>query len=119
MKRIPGADGAGRADGNLTAALARFVVDSRCTDIPQPVVREALRSILNFAGCAIGGSRSTVVERALRVFDRYCGPRAASVFGRAERLDIFAAACLNAMSASLLTYDDTPVPTVIALLKGR
>ena len=52
---------------NLSAALARFVVESRWEDIPSPVVREALRSILNFAGCAIGGSQSQAVQRALRV----------------------------------------------------
>ena len=98
-------------DGRHTAALARFAVDSQWVDIPKAVVREALRSILNFAGCAIGGSRSEAVNRSLRVFDRFSGPRKASVFGRAEKLDLFAAACLNAMSANVLTYDDTHVPT--------
>jgi len=98
---------------NLTAALARFAVEARWDDIPQSVVREALRSILNFAGCAIGGSRCEAVERSLRVFGRFSGPRSASVFGRAEKLDIFAAACVNAMSANALTYDDTHVPTVM------
>ena len=98
---------------NRTAALARFVVDAQWSDIPQTVVREALRSILNFAGCAIGGSRSEAVNRSLRVFDRYSGPRNASVLGRSEKLDVFAAACLNAMSANVLTYDDTHVPTVM------
>ena len=100
-------------DGRHTAALARFAVDSQWVDIPKAVVREALRSILNFAGCAIGGSRSEAVNRSLRVFDRFSGPRKASVFGRAEKLDLFAAACLNAMSANVLTYDDTHVPTVM------
>ena len=98
---------------NFTAELARFTVDSRWEDIPAPVVREALRSIVNFAGCAIGGSRSDAVERALHVLGRYSGPRTASVFGRTERIDIFAAACLNAMSANVLTFDDTHVPTVM------
>jgi len=99
--------------GNLTAELARFVVDSQWSDLPAPVVREALRSIMNFAGCALGGSQSQAVSRALRVLDRYCGPRVATVFGRSECVDIFAASCLNAMSANVLTFDDTHVPTVI------
>ena len=98
---------------NFTAELSRFTVESRWEDIPAPVVREALRSIVNFAGCAIGGSRSEAVERALHVLGRYSGPRTASVFGRTERIDIFAAACLNAMSANVLTFDDTHVPTVM------
>ncbi len=98
---------------NLSAALARFVVESRWEDIPSPVIREALRSILNFAGCAIGGSQSQAVRRALRVMAPYGGPRVASVFGRTERVDIFLAACFNAMSANVLTFDDTHVPTVM------
>ena len=107
-----GADDQGN-DARNTAALAHFVVDSQWEDFPSAVVREALRSILNFAGCAIGGSRSEAVNRSLRVFDRYSGPRIASVLGRSEKLDVFAAACLNAMSANVLTYDDTHVPTVM------
>ena len=98
---------------DVTAELARFAVESRWEDIPGPVVREALRSILNFSGCAIGGSRSNAVERALRIFEKYSGPRTASIFGRTERIDIFAAAALNAMSSNVLSFDDTHVPTVI------
>jgi 2-methylcitrate dehydratase PrpD len=108
VSRMPVSDGDGQ-----TAALAQFVADSRWQDIPSAVVHEASRAVLNYAGCAIGGSRSAAVERALRVFDRYSGPRTASLFGRPERVDVFAASCLNAMSANVLTYDDTHVPTVM------
>ena len=98
---------------NVTAHLAQFLVETRWRDIPQSVRKEAKRSILNHIGCALGGCRSDPVERALRVLDRFSGPREATVFGRHERVDIFSAACLNAMSSNVLTFDDTHVPTVM------
>ncbi len=113
MNQAQGHGGMDDGVGQQTAALAHFVAESRWEDMPAQVVHEASRAVLNFAGCAIGGSRSAAVARALRVFDCYSGPRTASVFGRHERVDIFAAASLNAMSANVLTYDDTHVPTVM------
>ncbi len=98
---------------NVTAHLAEFIVESGWSDIPQSLRKEAKRSILNHIGCALGGCRSDAVERALRVLDRFSGPREATVFGRHQRVDIFGAACLNAMSSNVLTFDDTHVPTVI------
>src|SRR5258706_16422680 len=41
----------------VTDRLAEFIVGSRWQDIPPPVRREAMRSILNFVGCALGGSQ--------------------------------------------------------------
>jgi 2-methylcitrate dehydratase PrpD len=98
---------------NVTADLAQFIVESSWSDIPPTVRKEAKRSLLNHIGCALGGCRSDAVERALRVLDRFSGPREATLFGRPERVDIFAAACLNAMSSNVLTFDDTHVPTVM------
>jgi len=98
---------------NVTARLAQFIVESRWSDIPQSLRREATRSILNHIGCALGSCRHEVIERALGVMDRFSGPRVATVVGRTERLDILAAASLNAMSSNVLNFDDTHVPTVI------
>ena len=49
----------------VTRALARYVVGARYTDIPAPVRKEAQRTLLNWMGCAVGGSR--VVRVKLRV----------------------------------------------------
>ena len=98
---------------NVTARLAQFIVESRWSDIPPSLRREAQRSILNHLGCALGSCRDVAIERALAVFDRFSGPRVATVVGRSERLDILSAASLNAMSSNVLNFDDTHVPTVI------
>jgi len=109
----PAQAGEGGPCENVTARLAQFIVESRWSDIPQSLRREATRSILNHIGCALGSCRDTVIERALVVMDRFSGPRVATVVGRSERLDILAAASLNAMSSNVLNFDDTHVPTVI------
>ncbi len=98
---------------NVTARLAQFIAESRWSNIPQSLRKEAQRSILNHLGCALGSCRDEVVERALVVADRFSGPREATVVGRTERLDILGAASINAMSSNALNFDDTHVPTVI------
>ena len=37
---------------NVTRTLARFVVEAKAADVPAPVRKEAVRSLLNWAGCA-------------------------------------------------------------------
>src|SRR5438477_6142553 len=97
----------------VTDRLAAFIVDSRWQDIPQPVRREGMRSILNFVGCALGGSQDEAVGLAAGVLTPYFGPAQAGVFGRRERPDALHAAFLNAVSANVLEYDDTHLATVI------
>ena len=40
-----------------TKTLASYVVNARFADIPEDVRREARRSLINYVGCAVGGSR--------------------------------------------------------------
>jgi 2-methylcitrate dehydratase PrpD len=97
----------------VTGRLAEFIVGSRWQDIPQQVRREGMRSVLNFIGCALGGSQDEAVGLAAGVLAPYFGPAQAGVFGRRERPDALYAAFLNAVSANVLEYDDTHLPTVI------
>src|SRR5437763_876618 len=100
-------------DLRITRRLAEFVAGSRWEDIPQPVRHEGMRSLLNFAGCALGGSQDEAMTLAARVLAPYFGPANSSVIGRSERPDALNAAFLNAVSANVLEYDDTHLATVI------
>src|SRR5690242_7282068 len=100
---------------NITWRLADFVVTSRWEDIPNPVRREGVRSLLNFVGCALGGSHDEAVGLAASVLTPYFGPTQAAVIGRPERPDTLNAAFLNAVSANVLEYDDTHLGTVMHL----
>jgi len=97
----------------VTRRLAAYVVEARDEDIPGHVTHEAKRALLNWLGCAIGGSRHETVERALAAFAQFSGPAQASVLGRGERLDLLHAALLNGISSHVLDFDDTHHPTLI------
>ena len=97
----------------VTRTLARFVVEHRYDDLSGKVRHEAARSILNWVGCAIGGSRHETVERALAALGEFSGPPQATVLGRGDRLDIMQAALMNGISSHTFDFDDTHLKTVI------
>ena len=97
----------------VTRTLADWVVASRPGDIPAAVRQEATRSLVNWVGCAVGGSRHETVDRALQAFLEFSGPPRATVLGRIERLDVLHAALMNGISSHVLDYDDTHLKTII------
>ena len=90
-----------------TRTLASYVVNGRLADIPQDVLREARRSLVNFMGCAVGGAGDEAVDAALRAFRPFSGVPTANVLGRAERLDPLHASLMNGISSHVYDYDDT------------
>ena len=92
---------------SVTRELAAYLVGSRPDQIPADVRHEAKRAILNYVGCAVGGSREDAVQIALKVLTPYSGERTARVLGRNERLDPLQASLLNGISSHVLDYDDT------------
>ena len=97
----------------VTKILAQFVVDSRYADIPAKIRHEATRSVLNWLGCAVGGSHHPTIDIALSALAPFSGPAQASVLGRSERLDIMHAALINGISSHVFDFDDTHLKTVI------
>ena len=97
----------------VTRTLARFVVEARAADMPEAVRREAVRSIVNWLGCAVGGCRHETISLALAALDEFSGKREASILGRSEKLDIFLAALANGMSSHVFDFDDTHLKTII------
>ena len=98
---------------DATAALVRFLIDTRWEDVPAAVQQHATRSILNFVGTALGGSHDPAIERAVAVLGPFSGPPEATVIGRRERFDALTAAFLNGASGNVFDFDDTHMPTVI------
>jgi 2-methylcitrate dehydratase PrpD len=98
---------------DVTRTLATYVVTSKPDALPPPVRAEACRTLLNWAGCAVGGSRHETVDIAVRTVARFAGPAQASVVGRRERLDILHSALVNGISSHVLDFDDTHLKTVI------
>jgi 2-methylcitrate dehydratase PrpD len=97
----------------VTRTLARYVVDAQYSDIPSAVRKEAVRSLLNWAGCAIGGSGHEAVDRALLAVKPFAGAPEAGILGRRERTDVLNAALLNGISSHVFDFDDTHLKTII------
>jgi 2-methylcitrate dehydratase PrpD len=90
-----------------TQILANWVVKSDLEDIPEDVRREAFRAIVNYTGCALGGSPDPAVNIAICAFAPFFGPPIARILGRAERVDPLHAALMNGISSHVYDYDDT------------
>src|SRR5262245_6599511 len=74
------------ASKDATRKLARSIIASRFEDLPGSVRHEAKRTLLNWIGCAIGGSGHETVGNAVAALLPFCGPSQASLFGRRERV---------------------------------
>ncbi len=94
-------------------ALGHFLAASRWTDIPPALRHEAVRSLLNHLGCALGVARDPAVTTALKVMAGFSGAPAATVIGQGRKLDPLSAAFVNCIAGNLLDYDDTHLRTVI------
>jgi 2-methylcitrate dehydratase PrpD len=92
---------------SVTATLAAYVVDSELEEIPADVQQEAKRALLNYLGCALGGSVEPALDVAIATLAPYSGKPSAVVLGRRVRFDPLHAALLNGISSHVHEYDDT------------
>ena len=98
---------------DVTRTLARYVLSVRYEDLPEPVRKEARRTLVNWVGCTVGGSRHETVDVAIAALAPFSGPAQATVLGRRERLDILHASLMNGISSHVFDFDDTHLKTVI------
>lgn len=98
---------------NVTRILAHYVVTAKYDDLPASVRKEGVRTLLNWVGVAIGGSRHQTVDIAASALAPFSGPSQASLLGRRERFDIMNAAFINGVSSHIFDYDDTHLKTII------
>lgn len=97
----------------VTRQLAHWVLQVRHDDIPAGVRKEAARTLLNYVGVAVGGSRHQTVDIAVAALTPFSGTAQAGLFGRSERLDPMNAAFVNGVSSHIFDFDDTHLKTVI------
>lgn len=101
------------APPHVTRILADYVVGARYDDLPEPVRREGRRTLLNWVGVAIGGSRHQTVDVAVAALAPFSGPAQAALLGRRERFDVMNAAFINGVASHIFDYDDTHLKTII------
>jgi len=105
--------GASVAAVDVTRRLARYIVSAQSTELPEKVRKEAARTLLNWVGCAVGGSKHETLNIAIAALAPFSGPAQASILGRRERMDVLNAAFMNGVSSHIFDYDDTHLRTVI------
>jgi 2-methylcitrate dehydratase PrpD len=110
---VPLPDEATAEAKNVTQKLVRYIVNARRDDVPAVVRREGARTLLNWVGCAVGGSRHETVDKAIAALAPFSGPAQATVLGRKERLDILSASLMNGISSHIFDFDDTHLRTIV------
>jgi 2-methylcitrate dehydratase PrpD len=98
---------------STTRELADFAVSAAFKDLPERVVHEAKRDMINLLGVALYSSSDPSLAILLRVFDAEGAKPRASVWGRGLKTSLGNAALANGYTGHLEDYDDTHFPTVI------
>lgn len=96
-----------------TQQLARFIAEYDTDAMPIDVREQAVRCLVNWAACAVGGSRHPAVNHALAALRPFIGKPQATLLGRSERVDALHAALLNGISSHVLDFDDTHLDTLV------
>ncbi|WP_199254915.1 MmgE/PrpD family protein [Mycolicibacterium mengxianglii] len=95
-----------RASG-LTSALAAYAAELQFVDLPDAVIHEAKRALIDHVGVAVAASGEAPVDALVRVSARLTGPGPYTVVGRGETATMPYAVLANGFAAHLLDYDDT------------
>ncbi|MDQ6923534.1 MAG: MmgE/PrpD family protein [Pseudomonadota bacterium] len=97
----------------VTQMLADFVTKHPSQGWDASVDKEAHRTLLNWAGCAIGASRHPTVKAALAAVMELAPTAQATILGRVEQVDVASAALLNGITSHTFDFDDTHLLTII------
>jgi 2-methylcitrate dehydratase PrpD len=89
-----------------TRTLAEFIAATRFDDLPEGVVHEAQRHILDTLGATICGSTSESAEATRRATARLDGAGACTVIGRRAHANPFNASLINGTAAYSTLMDD-------------
>jgi len=92
---------------SVTRTLAEFTADYKYEDIPQQMLSQAKRCIIDSLGCAIGGSATTLGKTIVRSVKALKGPKQSIIIGDGSKVGCNEASFVNTLSANLLDFDDS------------
>lgn len=99
-----------------TQALATWALDLQYSSLSSSVVDAAVKSVYNWAGCAIGGYAQSAPHVAqVSIGEPFGGPGTASILASNDSalVDAQIAALVNGISSHIDDYDDTHLETII------
>ncbi|MCL4488280.1 MAG: MmgE/PrpD family protein [Chloroflexi bacterium] len=91
---------------SATGELASFVCHLDASGLPDAVLRQASRCVLDLVGVAIAGTRQPMAEISARFGYEQFAPGNNAVIGSSQRLSATGAAWINGTYASALDMDD-------------
>ena len=96
----------------VTAQLADFVSSLRRPEIPDDVVHQARRCLVDWLACTLAGSAEVESDRLRRTLTALepSHPGGATIVGTRQRASATSAALANGFAAHLLDFDDTYNP---------
>src|SRR3954464_4504064 len=92
---------------HATHALCAHIAQLDFHALPDTIVHEAHRGLLDWIGCALAGARHPTLDKLTRVLSGAGGKPVAHVFGRHGRLGVLEAPLANGQAGHVLDYDDT------------
>ena len=105
--------GAAPLGTSITRDLAAFIARFRYEDLPEDAVHESRRSVLDWLGGALAGSRHPTLGKLMPVLEELSGKPQATVLGRGMKLGLMEAALANGQAGHVLDYDDTHMGGVV------
>jgi 2-methylcitrate dehydratase PrpD len=96
----------------LTQQLADFVVETRYEDLPQAVVHEAKRVLLDSVGCALAGMVAEKGKLSVGMARRLGGPPESFILGTKDKISCAGAAFANGELINALDFDAVLLPAI-------
>jgi 2-methylcitrate dehydratase PrpD len=97
----------------ITRILAEFVANHPSKGWSDAVEHEAVRTFVNWLGCAVGAANHEAVLATLKATQTLLPPAQALIAGRRDRVDMASAALINGISSHTFDFDDTHLKTII------
>lgn len=91
----------------LTRAIARFIVNTEDTAIPQQVCEHAKVAFMDWLAVTMAGNEDPLVKKLIRYADLMGGNEQATILGHGLKKSVSQAALINGAASHALDYDDT------------
>ena len=91
----------------FTRAIARFVVSTEGSAIPQPLFEHAKVALMDWLGVTMAGKEDPLVKKLIRYADLMGGNEQATILGHGLKKSVSQAALINGSASHTLDYDDT------------
>src|SRR5919107_438674 len=98
---------------NAGRDFCSFIASFKYEDLPEAVVHESRRGVLDWIGCALAGGQHPRIPKLLAGIKAFGSAERASVVAHDLKLGYLEAAIVNGQIGHILDYDDTHMDGVV------